>query len=215
MTDTAAPDALLLLSTHCPHCPTVLAGLAELVKQGTIGRLEVVNLEQHPEVARQYGVRSVPWVRIGPLQLTGLHSQAELAEWARKAASPEGLRDWIVERMTGGDVQAVVDAVRRDPAVLDAVIDLLADPDAEITARIGIGVVMEELEGSELLRSRIDRLGELTRHEHPAVRTDACHYLSLSHDPAARPWLERCLQDADPGVREVAEEGLAALAEGD
>ena len=43
-----APDALLLISTHCPHCPAMLASLADLVKQGTIGRLEAVNLEQHP-----------------------------------------------------------------------------------------------------------------------------------------------------------------------
>ena len=58
-----APDALLLISTHCPHCPAVLAALAELVKQGAIGRLEVVNLEQHPEVGQALGVRSVPWLR--------------------------------------------------------------------------------------------------------------------------------------------------------
>ena len=35
-----APDALLLLSTHCPHCPAVLAALADLVKQGAIGRTD-------------------------------------------------------------------------------------------------------------------------------------------------------------------------------
>ena len=43
-----APDALLLISTRCPHCPAMLSALADLVKQGTIGRLEAVNLEQHP-----------------------------------------------------------------------------------------------------------------------------------------------------------------------
>ena len=44
----SAPDALLLISTHCPHCPAMLTALADLVKQGTVGRLEVVNLEQRP-----------------------------------------------------------------------------------------------------------------------------------------------------------------------
>ena len=67
-----APDAQLLLSTHCPHCPAVLAALADLVKQGAIGRLEAVNLEQHPEVGQALGVRSVPWIRVGRIELAGL-----------------------------------------------------------------------------------------------------------------------------------------------
>jgi hypothetical protein len=88
------PDALLLISTHCPHCPAMLAALADLVKQGTIGRLEAVNLEQCPEIGQALGVRSVPWLRIGRIELTGVHSKAELAEWAprptAKPASPTG-----------------------------------------------------------------------------------------------------------------------------
>ena len=51
------PDALLLIATGCPHCPTVLAGVGDLVKQGKIGRLEVVNIVTHPEVAQALGVR--------------------------------------------------------------------------------------------------------------------------------------------------------------
>src|SRR5512139_1782756 len=88
-----APDALLLISTHCPHCPAVLAALADLVKQGAIGRLETVNLEQHPEVGSSLGVRSVPWLRIGRIELSGVHGKAELAEWAAKGDSEGGLAD--------------------------------------------------------------------------------------------------------------------------
>ena len=65
----------MLLGTHCPYCPTVLKELGELVKSGVIGKLVVVNIEQHPEVARELGVRSVPWVRIGPFELEGLRSE--------------------------------------------------------------------------------------------------------------------------------------------
>ncbi|MDZ7585953.1 MAG: thioredoxin family protein, partial [Thiobacillus sp.] len=90
-----APDALLLISTHCPHCPAMLAALADLVKQGTIGRLEAVNLEQRPEVGQALGVRSVPWLRIGRIELAGVHGKAELAGWAAKADSEAGLADWF------------------------------------------------------------------------------------------------------------------------
>ena len=68
----------------------MLASLADLVKQGAIGRLEAVNLEQHPEVGQALGVRSVPWLRLGRIELAGVHSKAELAEWAAKADSEAG-----------------------------------------------------------------------------------------------------------------------------
>ena len=63
MNDIESPDALLFLTRQCPHCPLVLASLCELVKRGAIGRLQVVNIEAHPEEAQAIGVRSVPWLR--------------------------------------------------------------------------------------------------------------------------------------------------------
>ena len=45
----APPAALLLLSPSCPHCAAVLEGLAALVKEGVVGRLQVVNVAVHPE----------------------------------------------------------------------------------------------------------------------------------------------------------------------
>ena len=66
------PAALLLLGTHCPHCPQVLKALSELVKAGDIHKLEVVNVEQAPEIARELGVRGVPWIRVGEFTLTGM-----------------------------------------------------------------------------------------------------------------------------------------------
>ena len=80
--DSNIPEAVLLLSTQCPHCPTVLQGLSELVKQGVISRLEVVNINVRPEIAERHGIRSVPWVKIGDFELEGLHSPAELRRWA-------------------------------------------------------------------------------------------------------------------------------------
>ena len=67
--NTVPPDALLLLTSQCPHCPTVLQGLGELVKKGLIGRLEVVNIVARPDIAKQYGVRKVPWFRLGEFEL--------------------------------------------------------------------------------------------------------------------------------------------------
>ncbi|MEZ5477991.1 MAG: HEAT repeat domain-containing protein [Thiolinea sp.] len=65
--------------------------------------------------------------------------------------------------------------------------------------RIGIGVVMESLletaEGTALLRAQLPQLGQLSKHADARIRADACHYLALMGDPAARDWLQAALND--------------------
>jgi hypothetical protein len=206
-----APDALLLLSTHCPHCPAVLGALADLVKQGTVGRLEVVNLEQRPEVGQALGVRTVPWVRIGRIELAGVHGKAELAEWATKADSEAGLADWFHLLLKEGQLPRAQAAVEADPALLAAVLPIVGNVEASLNVRLGAGVLLENFAGSDTLRALLPRLGELSQHVDSRVRADACHYLGLTADGAAKTWLDPRLKDDDADVREIAAESLQAL----
>ena len=201
----------MILGSHCPHCPSVLGSLSELVKQGVISKLEVVNLEQRPEIAKELGVRSVPWVRIGPFEFTGLHSKAELQSWAEQAGSEQGMTNYIEQLLGEGQVKQVLDMIARDHGLLHALIGLVSDADAKINARLGAGVVFEEYEGSQELLALIPELAELTRHDDARVRSDACHYLSLTHDESVLKTIEPLLEDEHEEVREVAEESLAAL----
>jgi thiol-disulfide isomerase/thioredoxin len=207
-----APDALLLISTHCPHCPAMLASLAELVKQGTVGRLEAVNLEQHPEVGQALSVRSVPWLRLGRIELAGMHSKAELAEWAAKADSEEGMADWFHLLLKEGQLPRAQAAIESDPALLVAVLPIVGNVEASLNVRLGAGVLLENFAGTEALRALLPRLGELSQHADARVRADACHYLGLTGDAAARPWLEARINDEDADVREIAAESLQAIA---
>ena len=206
-----APDALLLISTHCPHCPAMLAALADLVKQGTIGRLEAVNLEQRPEVGQALGVRSVPWLRIGRIELAGVHGKAELAEWAAKADSEAGLADWFHALLKEGQLPCAQALIEADPALLAAVLPIVGNVDASLNVRLGAGVLLEEFAATDALRALLPRLGELSRHSDARVRADACHYLGLTGDAAAKPWLESRLTDDDADVREIATESLQAI----
>ena len=206
-----APEALMLLGTHCPHCPAVLNSLAELVKQGVLSKLEVVNLEKQPDVARLLDVRSVPWVRIGPFELTGLRSTAELRRWAQTSASQEGIRDYIEDMLAEGEVDRVLAMIASDTGVMARVIELLGDADAKINVRLGIGAIIEEYEGKPLLQIYIPQLGKLTQHADPRVRADACHYLALSHSGSAKDFIRPLLADENADVREVAEESLHEL----
>jgi hypothetical protein len=201
----------MLLGTHCPHCPSVLGSLTEMVKQGVISKLEVVNLEQRPETARELGVRSVPWVRIGQFEFSGLHSKAELQSWAELAGTEQGMTKYFEQLLGAGEVMRVLGMISKDHSLLHALIGLISDADARINARIGAGVVMEDYEGRPELLALIPELGELTRHADARVRSDACHYLSLTHDASVKQYIEPLLDDEDEEVREVAEESLAEL----
>ena len=206
-----APDALLLISTHCPHCPVMLTALADLVKQGAIGRLEAVNLEQHPEVGQSLGVRSVPWVRIGLVELAGVHSKAELADWAAKADSNTGMADYFHMQLKEGQLSQVQARIDSTPSLLAAVLPIVGNVDASLNVRLGAGILLENFENTDTLRALTPQLGELSQHEDARVRADACHYLGLTGDASARTWLNERLKDEDADVREIAGESLQAL----
>lgn len=205
-------DALLFLSSHCPHCPAVLAGLSDLVKRGGIGRLEVVNLEVHPEAGASCGVRSVPWLRLGPFVLTGARAPGELETWARRADGEAGMADAFHDLLKTGDLQQVLALVAADAARLAALLPIVGNPEASMNVRLGAGAALEEYTGRPELAALVPALGGLSRHADARVRADACHYLGLSRQAAARPWLEPRLEDGSGEVREIAREALDALA---
>ncbi len=201
-------DALLFISSHCPHCPAMLAGLSDLVKRGGIGRLEVVNIEIHPKVAESHGVRSVPWLRLGPFALPGARAAGELAVWARRASEPEGMAEAFHELLKTGGLAQVLGLVAADTGRLAALLPIVGNPEASINVRLGAGVVFEEYAGSAALHRLVPALGVLSGHADARVRADACHYLGLSGGAEARPWLEARLGDDDADVREIARDGL-------
>ncbi len=205
------PDARLYIGTHCPYCPGVLAALTDQIEQGRLGRLEVVNVEQRPDLAREADVRGVPFLQLGPFELEGNHSAAELEQWIERAARPEGLQIYIGEMLASGQLARVERLLKRQPQAFHALVPLLSDPDSELSVRIGIGALMETFAGSAALQALVPELGALTRSADARTRNDAAYYLGLSRAPEARAWLEPLRDDPDPEVRETAVEALAEV----
>ncbi len=209
---TTPADAELLIATGCAHCPVVLEGLTTLLKEGLIGQLTITNIVVQPERARELGVRSVPWTRLGPFILEGMHSPAELREWVKRAGSMEGMSLYLHEQLKQGKLQQMETFLAAQPQWLKALIPLLEDEDTDMKVRIGIDALLESLAGKTDLSPLIPELGRLSQHQRQSLRGDACHYLSLTGDAAAIPYLQARLQDESPEVREIAEEGLAEMA---
>jgi thioredoxin-like negative regulator of GroEL len=209
-TDTL-PDALMLMGTRCPYCPSVLKALQSLQKTGDIGHLETHNIEENPHIAQKLGVRSVPWVRIGPFELEGLRSEKELREWAVKAATNDGHTDWLAELLSSGNISKPLEHVKSDPSAMNALLKLFAAPDTELNTQIGISAIMEDLQGTDTLSAIVEQLGKLTQHEDARVRGDACHYLALSGNPDTAAYIKPLLHDNDANVRDIARESLDVL----
>jgi HEAT repeat protein len=101
--------------------------------------------------------------------------------------------------------------IEADPALLATVLPIVGNVEASLNVRLGAGVLLEEFAGTDALRTLLPRLGELSQHTDARVRADACHYLGLTGDAAARPWLDARVADDDADVREIAAESLQKI----
>jgi HEAT repeat protein len=207
----APATALLLISPGCPHCAAVLQGLGELIKDATLARLEVINLAADPAAAERYAVRSVPWVRIGDFEFTGLLASGELRRWAGLVNTVEGWTSYALERLRSGDRQSVETLIERRPERIEALADLLRDESLAVDVRVGTAAVFEEFAGTDIAARAVPALARLAGHPHPTVRADAVHLLGLTRAPAAEGAIRTCLNDTDPQVREIAAEALTEL----
>lgn len=204
-------DADLLIAPSCAHCPGVMDSLGKLVKEGAIGRLTVTNLASHPEAAAQAGTRSVPWIRIGPYELEGAHSPAELRDWAHQAAAGAGMAGYLAYLLEHQRLPRAVALVSDNPLLLHELVPLVADLATPMAVRIGIGALFEEAQEQGQLVEILHELGALTRSPQQQTRADACHYLGLTESPEAIDYVRPLLDDADAEVREIAAESLALV----
>lgn len=202
------PPALLFTSPSCPFCPSIKRALLGLQGDALIGTLEVLDATRETARAQALGVRSVPWFRIGPLQFEGQMAPAALREWARLAATPAGLKRYFFEMLKSGQRARVEQLIREEPARAATLAALAFEPDTGMETRLGIGAVLEELQGTGLAEAMVPALAATLADSAPRHRADAAHFLSLIGGTAACAALQPYRDDADVEVREIAREAL-------
>jgi hypothetical protein len=203
--------AIALISTQCPHCSSVLEHLISLIKQGDLSELQIINLNESPDIAQTLGVRSVPWVKIGSYELSGsqtVEAFKQRIQWTKENGEWLGKFDHMLSH---GKAPEVSQIIRDDNERMDVIIKLLSDSATILSTRIGIGVVMEDFTGSELLKSLIPTFGKLLEHEDARIRADASHYLSLTQSAEAISHLENHKDETNDEVLEVIADSLEEL----
>lgn len=203
-----APDALLLITGGCPHCPAVLQALTALLKEGAIGRLQVINVAIHTDEAESRGVQSVPWTQIGPFEVEGVASIGKLRELAQGVNDDAVLDAWLLEVLKSGKRAKFENLVRKEPTRIHALARLMGNPETSMAIRLGIGAVLEELHGSGLTEPLIPALGELLKSDDALLRADACHFLTLVGGEGIRSFMQACVYSDDAEMREIASEWL-------
>lgn len=201
----------MLVGTHCSFCGPMLKTVTEMVKQGDFTSLHVVNIEQDQTLARELGVRSVPWLRIGPFELAGVRNKEEIKLWLDRATSDDGITLYLEEILAEGNVATAIKFVKGFPESLDSVIDLVMDAEGKINVRLGAGVIIEEMAESEVFKRVIPRLINGFSDEDARVRGDACHYLSLTKDVQFISVIEPLLSDESDEVKEIAQDSIDDL----
>lgn len=213
MSDINRPHALLFTAPGCPHCPGVKAALEKLLAEDLISGLEVVDVSEDQARAAELGVRSVPWLRLGDFILTGAQTPQQLREWAERATGEEGMNSYLQHLLANGELNEAETLLEKSPQHIEGLLPLLGKADTPVQVRIGISAILEGLEGSETLQQLLPALIAMSEDQDHRLRSDACHFLGLSHSPEAEPVLRLRLEDIHAEVREIAAEALETLHE--
>lgn len=206
-------EAKLLIAPACPHCATMMSLLGDLLKEGRIDRLLMINIAQQPDEAAIHNVRSVPWLKLGDMEFTGAHSRTELENAIDMAVSEDGQQRFLFEKLKNGRLDDVTTIIERDKSQLPVLIALLKGTEVPMTVRIGVSAILEGLqENPAELQKILPDLIELSESADETMRADACHFLSLAGGDEAMTRLQQCIDDDSEMVREVAAESIEAHA---
>lgn len=207
------PSALLFISSDCPHCPSVLQSLTELIKEARLSSIEIINISQAPQRAEALNIRSVPWLKIENFELIGLKSKTEILQWIDKAAHPQDMEQYFEELMTSNRMPEVVQLIEGKPEQIQSLLNIMANETSSLSARLGVAVIFEELAGKQILISNIDLMGQYIDHPSHRVRNDLAYYLGLTQHSDAIQYLSVLSQDTDKEVVDAAEEALQEIYE--
>ncbi|MCK5647387.1 MAG: HEAT repeat domain-containing protein [Gammaproteobacteria bacterium] len=201
----------LFIAPDCPHCPNVLQALSELIKAGEIAELEVSNMLLVPEKAQALNIRSVPWINIGPFELTGSQTKGELQIWINRVESETGMQDYFSELLTTGELKKVIRVVKKDPELFRHFPQMMQNKETPLGTKIGIGAIFEEFQGSAAIQALIPILTKMLKSNDAHIRNDACYYLGLTESPDAIAAIQSLADDETEEVRETVHDALSII----
>lgn len=127
------------------------------------------------------------------------------------AMNDDDMRTMLIDYMGKGFLENIVALMKQDPSTVRFIADLLGDD--SIMVRLGATALVEELakEHRQTLAVAVPGLLVLLGHENPTIRGDAANVLGIIGDRSAMNALRGLQNDANPAVREIAEDVLREM----
>ncbi len=203
---------LLIISQECPFCTQLLSDLLPHIKSGVLPRVEILNASTDPELYKKFEIEYVPYIKLDSIILQGELTVPDILTWKNKMGTDSFARDYIAYLIRENQLKPITSYIKQHPESLALLIDILAEDSLSFENRLGIGVVLEELQEEMSFEFILDQLVRLLNHDEANLRGDACHYLGMCKNLDVLEHLKsRLLIEEEEDVREVLEDVIADL----
>jgi len=209
-------ELLLFIGHGCPACPHQVRSVATLALASPRVSVEIVEVQQDPELAAQYEISAVPTTVVDDeLIMVGVIPAGDLAWRLLEREGPEAEKVVFKALVESG---RIADASERlsDGRATEAFLDLWSTSTLE--SRMGLFLVAEEalqwnpdslMDLGLLLIEGLKGDGPIT--QDPSRVGDTADLLGQIGHPDARPVLEALANDPNEEVAEAATDALADL----
>ena len=215
MKDSSPTSVELFIATGCSHCPVVLNELSEQLKKGSIAELKIINIAVDNTLADALNVRSVPWFSLANnhsfMIFSGNYSPKEIKNAIGVAQNNEGMKDYIEESLSKGELMTVSQAINIQPSVLSSVIAMLGDEETSMDIRIGLDVLIEQFSTTKILQDYTNELKKIATCNIVRLQIDALHYIALTGDVENKTFLQEQVENTNPQIKEAALEAIETL----
>ena len=215
MKDSSPTLVELFVATGCSHCPLVLNQLSEQLKKGDIAELKIINIAVDNTRADALNIRSVPWFSLANnhsyMIFSGNYSAKEIQSWLKIAKSSNGMKDYIEELLSKGELMTVAQTINIQPSILSSIITMLGDEETSMDIRIGLDVLIEQFSGTEILQNYSNELKKIALCNMPRLQIDALHYIALTGDVKNKTFLKEQAENTNLQIKEAAHEAIETL----
>lgn len=191
----------------CSICPQMERLFHQLLEQEKINNLQVLDVADHPDLASQHNIRSVPTYLINGISFNGLKSQQEITQLLNKDESQKWI-ELIRQELTGGQLDEAERIIRENSSAREAMMSLLEDHKTELVVRIGLTAIIETLAVGSLLEPYEDQFIKMSSHEDERIAVDALYYLSLFISPQSLQQLHEVADSGPESLRDHARDLL-------